>query len=382
MEILLVTPSYFPIVGGSEVMTRNISSSLNQLGIHADIMTLNMDRKWHPVWKEDIVTDGQSKVFKEPAFNPFLGVPNPLFNILRTNVIPRPSYAARFEDYDIIHFIGEADLSLPLFSRHVKKPKLFQCAAMYRNGGIYKYYMSDRAFLGPIFKRFFSKLADVFVVSSDPERRLLVELGVPFHRISVLPIGVDTKTFQHDATKKSDNLVLFVGRIEKIKGLHILLEALPHVEVPVHLAIIGSRWNAEYANYLEQLANDINQKGFHKVMFLGSINQRDLARWYQQAAVVVSPFLYEPYSNVIRESLACGTPVISTGSHLVENGSDGILLVSKDSKAVADSLNKLLNNRDMRTKLGKDGRRTIEQSFSWESISRNLVTVYEKMLLN
>jgi glycosyltransferase involved in cell wall biosynthesis len=80
--------------------------------------------------------------------------------------------------------------------------------------------------------------------------------------------------------------------------------------------------------------------------------------------------------------LACGTPVISTGSHLVENGSDGILLVSKDSKAVADSLNKLLNNRDMRTKLGEDGRRTIEQSFSWESISRNLVTVYEKMLLN
>ena len=109
MKVLFVTPSYFPIVGGSEVLTRILSTKLNEMGIHADIMTLNMDRKWSPVWKTKTAKDGQAKVFREPAINPFPGLPNPLFNLLRINVIPKLSFVRRLKDYDLIHFIGEAD---------------------------------------------------------------------------------------------------------------------------------------------------------------------------------------------------------------------------------------------------------------------------------
>jgi glycosyltransferase involved in cell wall biosynthesis len=175
---------------------------------------------------------------------------------------------------------------------------------------------------------------------------------------------------------------VFAGRIEKIKGLHILMESLAYVDVPVHLAIIGATWDADYAKHIEDQSEIINEKGFHKVMFLGNLDQHDLVPWYQRAAVVVCPFLYETYSNVIRESLACGTPVISTGSHLVENGSDGIVLASKDPKDIARRLNKLLKERGERLRLGREGRRIIEQHFSWESIVKSLSKVYETMLAN
>ena len=116
MRVLLVTPSYFPIVGGSEVLTQVLSTKLNALGIHADIMTFNMNKKWEPVWKEEILKDGMASVFREPAINPFPHLPNPLFSVFKTNIVPKPTFARRFNNYDIIHFVGEADLSFPVFS--------------------------------------------------------------------------------------------------------------------------------------------------------------------------------------------------------------------------------------------------------------------------
>ena len=108
--MLLVTPSYFPIVGGSEVLTRVLSTNLNKVGVNADIMTFNMNKKWAPSWKEECVKEGVVKVFKEGAFNPFPGLQNPLFNLFRINVFPKLNFIQKLSYYDIIHFVGEADL--------------------------------------------------------------------------------------------------------------------------------------------------------------------------------------------------------------------------------------------------------------------------------
>src|SRR3972149_9119981 len=235
MRVLLVTPSYFPIVGGSEVLTQVLSTKLNALGIHADIMTFNMNKKWEPVWKEEILKDGMASVFREPAINPFPHLPNPLFSVFKTNIVPKPTFARRFNNYDIIHFVGEADLSFPVFSYFVQKPKLLQCVGIFRKGGTYKYYTFERAFLGKIFKKFFPRIADKFVISSKEEKELLVDLGVPESKTIILPIGVDTTIFQPDAAKKAEDVILFVGRMDRIKGLHSLLKALTYIEIPVKL---------------------------------------------------------------------------------------------------------------------------------------------------
>jgi glycosyltransferase involved in cell wall biosynthesis len=380
MRVLFVTPSYYPIVGGSEVLTRILSTKLNDIGICADIMTLNMVKKWNPLWREDTAKDGLASVFKEPALNPLPRLPNPLFNLFRLNVIPKPSFMRRFKNYDIIHFVGEADLSFPLFSCFIKKPKLLQCVGIFRRGGIYRYYMSDRVYLGKIFRKLFPNLADKFIISSNEEKALLLEMGIPEDKVLILPIGVDTRVFRNDEAKRTDNLVLFVGRIDKIKGLHILLESLSYLKTPVQLAVVGPRWDEKYTKQIEEMAHIINEKSVHKVMFLGELNQKELVPWYQKASLLVCPYLYETYSNVIRESLACGTPVVSTGTHLYEQGSDGVVLAPKDPKKLAEIVESLMKDKEMRKKCGEEGRIIVKRFFSWESIVNDLSEIYESML--
>jgi glycosyltransferase involved in cell wall biosynthesis len=377
MQVLFVTPSYFPIVGGSEVLTQVLSSKLNEAGIHSDIMTLNMNKKWNPIWREETATDNSASVFREPAINPLPRLPNPLFSLLKTNVVPKPSFTKKFRDYDIVHFVGEADLSFPLFSFFYRMPKLFQCVGIFRKGGIYKYYTVERPYLRKIFSKVFIHLADKFIISSQEEQDLLVDLGVPEWKTIVLPIGVDTMLFRPNPALRIENMILFVGRIDRIKGLHILLEALRFLEHPVRLDVIGPAFDAEYMREVEKKSAAINNSGFHRVELLGSKNSADLVPWYQKAAVLVCPYAYETHSNVVRESLACGTPVVSTGSHILENCSDGISIARQNPKDLADAINSLLEKPEVCGRLGKQGRETIEQYFSWDAIITELTKLYE-----
>ena len=379
MRILLVTPSYFPIVGGSEVLTRILATKLTNIGVKTDIMTFNMNRKWEPIWKAETTKEGSIDLIKIPALNPF-GSANPLFSALRMNVIPKPDFVKVFNDYQIIHFVGEADLGLPLLSRLVKKPKLLQCVGIFKHGGIYKYYKYQRRHLGIIFQKFFSNLADIYLASSTEEKELLSDLGVKKDRILVLPLGVDLEVFVPAEEKRIENLILFVGRIDRIKGLHVLMEALPYINIPVQLAIIGTRWDETYVKEIEKMSRTVTQKGKHKVMFLGEMDHENLVPWYQKASVLVCPYLYETHSNVVREAIACGTPVVSTGTHMSDTGSDGIVLTSRNPEKLAETVEDLLENKETRQRYGKEGRRFAETSLSWDSIVKTLATVYEKTL--
>jgi glycosyltransferase involved in cell wall biosynthesis len=379
MKVLIVTPSYSPIIGGSETLAKIFSIKLNEIGIHADVMTFNMNEKWKPIWKEETYKSGAFRVFRIPAFNPFPNLPNPLFYLLRVNVIPKPSFLSKLKNYDVIHFISEADLAFPVFSCFVNKPKIMHCCGIFLYGGFYWYYTFKRPFLRKVLKKFFPRIADDYLVYSSEGKTLLSDF-VPANKISVLPYSIDTKIFRPDSTVKLGNLVLFVGRIDRIKGLHILLQALDYLSVPVRLVIIGPRVDKEYVKEIEQMISLINEKGVHKVQLLDAMDQSELVRWYQKAAVVVCPYLYETYSIVALEALACGTPVVSTGTHIVAQRPDGILLSSKNPHDLSKPIEKLVLDKEMRENYGHQGRKLVEQYFSWEYVLETLVTKYEDVL--
>lgn len=379
MRILLVTPSYFPITGGSEVLTRILATELNETGIHADVMTFNMDRKWHPKWKKEIIKDGKIDVFRMPACNPLPNKGNPLPNLLRINVLLSLTFLRNLQTYDIIHFIGEADLTFPILSSFVDRPKLLHCVGIFRFGGMYRYYTHNRPFLLRLFRRYFPNLADLYVISSHEEEKLLIDLGIPEDKVLILPLGVETEIFHPSVDRKIHNMVLFVGRIDRIKGLHILLKALQYISTPIEVVIIGPRWDEAYAKEVEEMSKTINRGKKHKVEFLGPLNREDLVPWYQKASVLVCPYLYETHSNVVREALACGTPVISTGTHISNAEPDGILLTRKDPKDLARTIEKMLQDRQLREEYAVTGRRYIETHLSWKTIVRNLVDAYKGM---
>lgn len=376
MKVLVVVPSYAPIVGGTETFVRKLAIKLNAMGIYTDIMTFNMNEKWKPVCREAKETDG-FKVFKIPAFNPFSFFPiNPLSWILGANVIPKPNFTKRFENYDIIHFCDEVDLSLPLFSIFAQKPKIMQCLTPSALESIGRNYFK---------KKIFRQVADFYIISFSFQIKVFSDMGIPTFKISTLTSsGVDLETFRPDETKKLDDLILFVGRITEMKGVHILLQALSYLKIPTQMAVIGpiDRDNPRYTERVERMCHSINKKGTHKVKFLGSLNENDLVLWYQKATMLVRPDL-EGISGGLTslEALACGTPVIGTGNDVVKDGVNGILVPPSNAKKLADALELLLENKELRKKYGNEGRSMVELHFSFDLLVKNLVQIYEKLLI-
>jgi glycosyltransferase involved in cell wall biosynthesis len=367
----MVTPSYHPIKGGAEAIVRNLSIKLNEIGAQTDVMTFNMNRKWNPSWQAKIEKIDGITVFKIPALNWF-PIEHSDRITLGINLIPG-RFRNYLKNYDIIHFHG-GDLTFPLFSYTVKKPKIFHLHGFSIN--FYKRYFLSRFIL--------KHVADLYISISKLMLRQLIELGLPKNKVRYLPNGVDVKIFR-PSREKEDNLVLFVGRITFTKGLHILLESLRYLEKPIHLVIIGPPdWDAEYFQEMLRRMQNVNKKGMHKVTYLGAQDQTNITEWYQRAAVFVLPSFDEAFPVVNLEALSCETPVVATNvggvSEVVRDGENGILVPPNDATRLAEAIQHLLDNKDIRINFGRDGRKWVVKHFSSEVIVRRLYGIYKEML--
>ena len=369
-----MTPSFDPIVGGAETFVRRLAIKLNELGIHTDVMTFNMNQKWKPRLNESLEKNDFT-VFRIPAVpNPLAFLPiNPLHRVFRFNVVPKPGFTKLFCDYDIIHFCDEEDLSFPLFSLFQKKPKIIHMLTPIGFEEIRRNFFQ---------KKVFARIADLYVPDSF-QVRFLLQMGIPRSKIVTMEsVGVNISTFKPDESKRLDSLVLFVGRLEKLKGVHVLLESLSYLKIPVHLVIIGpfNPRDPQYTNELENKVHLINAQGTHKVELLGCMDEKGLLAWYQKATLLVTPHLDGSAGLTTLEASACATPVIATSTLIIKNRVNGLLVPPKDAEKLASALNELLGDKELRKKLGSKGRVIIEERYSWEKITRDLLKVYEKML--
>jgi glycosyltransferase involved in cell wall biosynthesis len=375
MKVLMLTPSFFPIVGGTESVVQNLALKLNENGVKTDVMTFNMNEKWNPIWKEE-VRENDFRVTRVPAFNFFHKIAptyDPLDLFFKVNVIPKLTFAKRLKDYDILHFHDDVDLSFPVFSCFIRKPKVFHCHTLASSYRLYKTAFFARELL--------KKAGHSYVCVSNFTKNLLTDLGVPNSKVFVSHNGVDTEEFRPAKEKKLDNLLLFVGRPEKRKGLHVLLNSLMYLEIPVRLKIVGPTSND---SYVKEALVSIKKKGMHEVECLGKVSKENLIDLYQRASVFVCPSLWEDFGLVTLEALSCGTPVVASNvggiKEVVKHNTNGILVPPNNPKDLAVALRKLLADKGLRETLGKNGRKIIEDNFSWDSIAKRLIEIYYKTI--
>lgn len=371
MRVLMVTPSYYPVKGGAETVVRNLSIGLHNIGVHVDIMTFNMNQKWNPSWQAKIERTDGINIFKIPALNWF-----PMDHsdriTLGINLIPG-RFRPRLKKYDIIHFHG-GDLTFPLFSYTVNKPKIFHSHGFSLD--FYKRYFLNRLI--------FKSIADLYISISRKMQRELIDIGIPENRIRLLSNGIDIKTF-HPCGEKSDNLVLFVGRINHGKGLHIVLESLRYLKKKIHLVVIGpSDWDVEYFREVLVRMENENKKGVHSITYLGEQEQTNIIKWYQKASVFVLPSLIEALGVVNLEALACETPVIATNvggiPEVIQHGRTGLLVPPNNAIKLAEEIQYLLENKEVRVRFGREGRKFAVENFSRSVIVKKLRRIYEGML--
>jgi glycosyltransferase involved in cell wall biosynthesis len=376
MKVLMVTPFYYPVLGGSETQIESLSLKLKKAGTPTDIMTFNLNEKGKPLPFKKIEEINGLKVIKIPAY---YSLPSKLHHNktnFMVNFIPR-NFNQILDEYDIIHFHNETDLSFPFFSYNVKKPKIFHLRCLNVTYSIFKRNFVCRYML--------KKAADVYIAQSNYVSRLLIELGIPSGRIKVIPNGIDIFKFKPGNYEKVENMLLYVGRIEEYKGLHVLLKSLEYVHERVQLVIIGPFvGESSYHKEVISLITKINEKALHKITYLGPKKPHEVLDFYRSASIVVVPSLSESFGNVVLEALACGTPVIASNvggiPEIIRNWENGILVSPGDYAKLAEAIQFLLDNRDVRKKIGDKGRRLAVEKFSFESTVRKLLKVYNSLL--
>ena len=245
--------------------------------------------------------------------------------------------------------------------------------------------------------------ADRVVAATPLDRQQMLDLyQVDEPKIAVVPCGVNLERFRpidrgeayaRLGIDPARELLLFVGRLDPVKGLNVLLEAMceltrqldPSRAEKLSLAVIGG----DRESHLEALGDpkclqEIREElGLDDlVIFIGSRSQEDLAYYYSAAMACVMPSLYESFGMVALEAMACGTPVIASRvgglTFTVRDGETGFLVPEREPKALAHKLELVLTDDRLRRRLG---RRAMEVAagYSWEVVADDLEALYAEM---
>ena len=370
MRILMVTPCYYPVKGGTETTVRNLAITLNKNGIKTDVMAFNIDQNRKPRWQGKTEKIDGITVYRIPALRWL-----PIHSLRITagvNFVPG-RVIDRLKNYDIIHF-HELDFSFPFFSFPIKKPKI-----IHSHGIFYDFFERHHI------SRFLLKhLAHLYIVISKKMKKEFMALGISENKIVHLPNSVDTDLFAPKG-QKEDNLLLFVGRISGGKGLHILIKSLQHIKERIRLIVIGPPdQNVNYFQNILKMIEEENQRGEHEIKYLGAKDQNELVKWYQKASLFILPSFFEGFPVTILEALACETPVIATRvggiPEIIKNNETGILISPNNPKSLAEAIQHLLENKDLRYKMGREGRKYVMKWHSIENVCKKLCAIYEQLI--
>jgi glycosyltransferase involved in cell wall biosynthesis len=232
----------------------------------------------------------------------------------------------------------------------------------------------------------------VLSVSEDLKFHI-VNLGIDEDKVIVVPNGVDTDKFKPMGKENARNLlnlpldkniILFVGALRSIKGVNYLIEAAKKfVDIDTELYMVGRDDGLKKS--LVKMAQELKIIDFIK--FIGPVNHEDIPLWISASDLLVLPSLSEGRPNVILEALACEVPVVATDvggiPELMVNGETGYLVPAKNSLDLSEKVKKLLEDEDLRKKMGKLGRKSIiQRGLTWEAHAKKTVDIYSKLLQN
>jgi D-inositol-3-phosphate glycosyltransferase len=241
------------------------------------------------------------------------------------------------------------------------------------------------------------------VVASTPrDREQMIELcNAPAKRIVIIPPGVDTNMFHPVPNARArewigsydDKTVLFVGRIDPVKGLDTWFRAMklvvdedPTLRKRMCVCLIGGDLDDDLDpdSELARLQTLKEELGIGDIVtFLGGRAQASLPFYYSAADAVVMPSRYESFGLAALEAMACGTPVVASDvgglSYLVRDGETGFLVPEGNAELFAEKISLLLHNTKLRNEMGKRGIDEA-QEYSWWNIGERMVDLYQDIL--
>jgi len=233
---------------------------------------------------------------------------------------------------------------------------------------------------------------DRIIASTTMETESLVKrYGASQERITVIPCGVNLDLFKpvdkeiarRELGLDHQKAILFVGRIDPLKGLEQLLTAMTYMEgeKPPLLMIVGGDGHSRMqVQELKRLAEELNARD--RVKFVGAVAQSQLPLFYSAADVCAIPSYYESFGMVALESLACGTPVVANNvggmKNIIRSNEMGRIIGDNSPQSLASEIAELIrlpeNEAYIRT------RRNAVAEFSWAAIADKIIDEYYRLI--
>ena len=368
MKIAMVSPYDFTWPGGVTAHVTQLARELGRLGHQVQVLAPHSPSR--QVENDDsFIPLGRSVPL--PSGGSFARVS------LSWWLYPKVRDLLRRESFDIVRLHEPMAPILPLcvleFSNSVNVGTFH---ASHKHTHLYR-------FSHPIIKRWHRRLDGGIAVS--PAAHRYVNSAFPGD-YKIIPNGIDVDHFSLNPSpfpeyQDGKTNILFVGRLEKRKGLRYLLEAYSRLkwDLPdIRLLVVGP------GNPDKESHQILGARGLKDVVFAGRVSYEDLPRYYATADIFCSPATgAESFGIVLLEAMAAGKPVVVSNiegySAIVAEGQQGLLVPRKDTEALANALAVLVRNPELRRKLGAEGRRTVEK-YRWCQVASQVEDYYRDLL--
>jgi phosphatidylinositol alpha-mannosyltransferase len=369
MKIGLVSPYDYSFYGGVVNHISHLSSYFTKWGHDVKIIA--------PCLK-----DG-TQYFNEEVESVGRPIPIPYFgSVARIPLSPwLPAQTRRIlrrEKFDIVHihepFVPMLSLTMLMQSNSINVGTFH--AYPYRETSTYKTFKS-------VFKKLYPRLNGKIAVSKPVLDYLSRYIPGDFQ---IIPNGIEMEHFSTDGPRRpefsDDKLnILFVGRLEKRKGLEYLIRACSIIKKEFsdfRLIVVGS--GTRFRRKYRRMINDLN---LDNIVFTSFVSKEELPEYYRTADIFCSPATGgESFGIVLLEAMACGKPVVASDivgyASLLTHNEQGLLVEPANEEALAQALLTLLKDGSLRRKMGEKGLATAPR-YSWSNVARQVLDYYSSL---
>lgn len=202
------------------------------------------------------------------------------------------------------------------------------------------------------------------IVASEYMKGELIKNGIDDEKVIKIPYFVYPPEDTEEVSTSSSDIILFAGRLCKTKGPDYLIKSLKWLKRPYRLVVAGDGY---YMNYVKRLAKQM--KIDKNIDFAGWQTKVKLKEFYKRASLLVMPSVWpEPFGIVGIEAMSYGKPVVAFNvggiNEWLKEGENGFLVRPKDTLSLAERINRLLADLEIKTRFGENGKMLIGERFS------------------
>jgi len=397
MKILIVSHNYFPAIGGAEKKIKEISERLVKSGEEVTVFSSNAQSIEAYVDPKITVLLPNSKLINDVRvrrFSVYRGM-RPLLNSVHRHFC---KHGLRFND--IVKAIWDGPIMFNMLPHILKEKADIIVAIPFPFLNMYYAYIAKKIRGMPMAiipclhtedawafdrKIMFKILSDteMILANTEYERDYLITHGIEKEHVSILGDGINPQDFNRSNPQKfrrrhdigNAPVVLFVGRKEEGKGIDTLVDSMSRVwrKIPqAKLIVAGTR--TSYSKTIEKKVSSLDARKRRNIILIDNFKDSEKPDLFASADVFAMPSKLESLGITYLEAWASGKPVIGCRigavASLIDEGKDGLLVEYDNEQELASAILKLLTYRDLKRKLGENGRKKACEEYTWDIITQ------------